>query len=498
MASVHGRLDNKIFWSCLIVLIGGLSGLYFAYSEKFVPPWDPSSMVLLGQSLVQNHGLQYTDANNSKIGPYFNPHGFNIRAASDPQPFSTFPPGFSLVLAPVNFLTGSLDRLYVVPVIFGIIGLVSAAYLGYVLSDRWGSLFAVLIVGTSHVITTFSTSLWSDGPSLSLLLTGLALSIWAVRTNRRLAAVIAGLCLGLFILFKFVNVVFVGLLVIGLALFRSGDTRRVRWYLLPGVAVGVVGMLVYQSIAYGGPLASAYQAWGQTLYSFPLFSVSYLFFRSPGPWNDISNPAIVSGLLTDMHIWSGLFIISLLVDRKNPLRLLLALIFVVNIGLYAVSVFSPRQFINMRYLLPALAAGYILAADVLARLMHRCPTRISQSILVGVASLICLGNLIGITLPDLTQRNTGTANAIQQVIATVQTLPPHSVVLAYSLADSFILYGNLSVLNYRRVPAANLAARNTIVLQAIDRLLCDGQSVTLVQDDEQLIQYDLSGSGADL
>jgi hypothetical protein len=89
-------------------------------------------------------------------------------------------------------------------------------------------------------------------------------------------------------------------------------------------------------------------------------------------------------------------------------------------------------------------------------------------------------------LPDLTQRNAGTANAIRQVITTAQALPPHSVVLAYALADSFILYGNLSVLNYRRVPAANLAARNAIVLQAIDRLLCEGQSVTLVQDDDKL------------
>jgi hypothetical protein len=483
MTSASGHLGNKIFWICLVFLIVGLSGFYFAYSEKVVPPWDPSSMVLLAQSFAQNHGLQYVDANNSKVGPYFNPHGFNIRAPSDPQPFSAFPPGFSIALAPLYALTGSLDLLYLIPFVFSIIGLMSITYLGYVLSGRWGSLFAVLLVGTSHVIITFSTSLWADGPSLSLLLAGMAMSLWAISSNRRFVAVVAGLCLGLLILFKFVNVIFVVLFVVGLIFLKMKDANGVRFYLLPGIVAGIVSMLVYQAGAYGSPLANAYQPWGQNFYAFPLFSLSYLLFRSPPPWSDISNSAIFSGLLTDMHIWIAAFIVGLLIDRKNPLRLLLALMFLANVGLYAVSVFTPRQFINMRYLLPALAAGYLLAADVLARLVRHCPTRVSQSALAGIVGVICLSNLVGITVPALTQRNTDTTNAIQQVIATAQALPPHSVVLAYSLADSFILYGNLSVLNYRRVIAPNLQARNIIVLQAIDKLLCDGQSVNLVQDD---------------
>jgi hypothetical protein len=443
-------------------------------------------MVLLGQSLVQDQGIQYFDANNSKVGPYFNPHGFSIRNTFDPQPYSTFPPGFSIILVPVYGIIGNLDWLYVIPIAFSAIGLAAAAYLGYVLSGHWGSLFAVALVGTSHVVVAFSTSLWSDGPSLSLLLAGLALSIWAVRSGRKFIAAVAGLCLGLFILFKFVNVVFVCLIIISLKLLKRDLNRAVYFWLLPGVVAGIVGMVAYQSAAYGSPWANAYQPWGQTLYAFPLFSPSYLFFRAPAPWSDISNPAILNGMLTDMQIWSGLFVISLVIDRKNPLRLLLALVFLINVGLYAISVFSPRQFINMRYLLPALAAGYILAADVLARLMRFAPKRTWQGLLAGVVIIICLSRLIGTTFPDLAERNRGTANAIQQVIDTARTLPPHSVVLAYSLADSFILYGKLSVLNYRRMAASSLEERNTLVRQAIDQLLCEGQSVSLVQDDEKL------------
>ena len=443
-------------------------------------------MVVLGQSLAQNQSLQYLDANNTEIGPYFNPHGFDIRAPTDPQPYSTFPPGFSILVALIYKLNGSIELLYLVLTLLSVIGLAAVAYLGYVLSGRWGSLFAILLFGASHVVVTFSTSLWSDGPSLNLLLAGMALSIWAVRSKRRLAAVVAGICLGLFILFKFVNVVFVGLIVIGLVVFGKRDTRRVGWWLFPGIMVGVAGMLIYQATAYGSPWATAYQPWGQSLYNFPLFSPAYLFFRAPAPWSDISNSAILGGMLTDMHVWIALFVVGLMIDRKNPLRLLLALMVLVNVGLYAVSVFSPRQPINMRYLLPALAAAYILAASVLARLMQLLPARILRVGLVGLVSAICLGSLIFTTLPDLTQRNAGTALAIQQVEATAQTLPRHSVVLAYSLADSFILYGNLSVLNYRRVSAPNLNTRNMIVMQALDKMLCRGYSVYLVRDDDNL------------
>ncbi|HEY4720621.1 MAG TPA: hypothetical protein VII92_02140, partial [Anaerolineae bacterium] len=43
-----------------------------------------------------------------------------------------------------------------------------------------------------------------------------------------------------------------------------------------------------------------------------------------------------------------------------------------------------------------------------------------------------------------------------------------------------------SVLNYRRVTAPDLKTRNAMVMQAIDKLICRGQSVYLIQDDERL------------
>jgi hypothetical protein len=487
MQVLFRSLRARPFELALATLMGGLAVLYLVYAEKFVPPWDPSSMVILGQSLVQQGRLQFLDVNNVLVGPYFNPHGFDIRAPFDPAPYSTFPPGFSLMLAPLYALTNSLDWLYLVPPILGVVGLGAAAYIGYILSNEWGSIIAVLLIGTSHVFVTFSTSLWSDGPSLALLLMGIALYMAAIRSNRLTFALCSGLALGGFVLFKFVNVVFAALILAHQMMFgRSSQRWGVAGTIGLGVLLGSVGMLAYNSCAYGSPWANAYQPWGQRLYDFPLFSPRYLFFKSPFPWNDWSGNAIVLGMFRDMSIWSVPFLMGMVIDRRNLLRLLLALVVAVNISLYALSVFTPRQFINMRYLLPALAAAYLLAADVLARLMVRFRSREARVLLFGVVLVMCAGNVWWNCLPDLVARNEGTANAVRVTMATAQELPSDSVVLAYNLADTFILYGNLSVLNYRHVVAPDVPTRNQVVAQAIVRLLCLNRPVYLVQDDQLL------------
>jgi hypothetical protein len=487
MQVLFRSLRARPFELALATLMGGLAVLYLVYTEKFVPPWDPSSMVILAQSLVQHGRLQFLDVNNVLVGPYFNPHGFDIRAPFDPAPYSMFPPGFSFMLAPLYVLTNGLGWLYVIPPILSIASLGAAAYIGYTLSDKWGSILAVLLIGTSHVFMTFATSLWSDGPSLALLLMGIALYIAAARSNRLTFAVCSGLALGGFILFKFVNVVFAVL--IPAHHMVIGQNNR-RWPIAGtiglGVLLGSVGMLAYNASAYGSPLANAYQPWGQRLYDFPLYSLRYLFFKSPFPWNDWSSNAIVSGMFRDMSIGSVLFLMGMVIDRRNPSRLLLALVAVTNVLLYALSVFTPRQFVNMRYMLPALAAAYLLAADVLARVMARFLGREARVFVFGIVFVICAGRVWWNCLPDLAVRNEGTANAVRATIATARELPSGSVVLAYNLADTFILYGNLSVLNYRRVESPDVNTRNQVVAQAIVRLLCADKPVYLVQDDQLL------------
>jgi 4-amino-4-deoxy-L-arabinose transferase-like glycosyltransferase len=473
-------------WAVLIALIIGMTGLFIACSEKPVPPWDPSSMVLLTKALTESRSIQYVDANNAQIGPYFNPHGFDIRAPGDPQPYSTFPPGFSLILAAAYGL-GGLRWLYLVPPLMSAVGMTAAAYLGYRIAGPLAGILAVLLLGSSRVVATFATSLWSDGPSLDLLLLGLALYVAATRSKRSGWFLLSGLCLGLVVLTKFVNLAFVSL-IIGYHLVstrgRHGVTQ-LGWLVL-GLVPGLVALLAYQARAYGAPLATAYSPWGQALYMFPLVSPKYLFVTAPPPWNDISSHAIVQGLLRDMHIWLPLAIAGLVLCRRCGLAWLLALLAIGNLAIYSMSVFTPRQFINMRYLLPALAMGYILAAVPIAWVVNRCPRRAVRAVLLATIVLLSFGGLARYALPELLKRNRGTDDVVSQVITTSRVLPAGSVVLAYSLADTFILYGNVSVLNYRRVEAPNKQARNQLVLVAIAQLLSAGKPVYLVKDDEGL------------
>lgn len=445
-------------------------------------------MVILGRALVESGSVQYLDANNVEIGPYFNPHGFEIRAPGDPQPYSVFPPGFSLILAVIYRVAG-MNWLYLAPPLLAGLGLCAAAFLGYQLGQGWGSIFAVLLIGASRVVVTFATSLWSDGPSLALLLAGIALYIMGQKSGRSLLWVGSGLCLGLVVLFKFINVVFVGLILIHHLVTTRGSQRAIGlgWLSL-GAAPGVVGLMAYQAHAYGGVFANAYQPWGQSLYDFPLFSLKYLFVKAPPPWNDISWQAIIAGLWRDMHIWLLLAAAGLLIYRRHALAWLLASVGCANIAVYAVSVFTPRQFINMRYLLPALATGYLLAAAALAWIVTQLHRNALRALFVSAILLICVGLLIQQTIPELIHRNVGTANAIRVTRGTAQAFAPNSVVLAYNLADTFILYGERSVLNYRRIKAPDLETRNRLVLGAIDRLLAAGRPVYLVKDDEKLFE----------
>jgi hypothetical protein len=172
--------------------------------------------------------------------------------------------------------------------------------------------------------------------------------------------------------------------------------------------------------------------------------------------------------------------------RRDPWAVLLGLIAVINILVYAVSVFTPRQFINMRYMLPALAMAYLLAAGGIAKLVSRLRRPAWRVSLAAVIGLLCFGHLTTVALPELVNRNASTLASLHDVSITADLLPAGSVVMAYTFADTFILYGNLSVLNYRRIDAPDLKTRNQLAIQAVNTLLCMKKPVYLVQDDQTL------------
>lgn len=469
-------------------LLAGMLTLYavilMAGAQRFAAPWDSGTMVAQGVMLAQNHGLQYYDINNERVGPYFHPMGFEVHAPHQSQPYSTFPPGYPLLVAVVYRLTGGLDAVYLIAPILGLLGLIAVAYIGRTLSGPLTGLLAVVLLGTSFVFFDQSTVWQSDGPSLSLLLISVALYQGAYQKRSNLLAVLCGLCLGLFIAIRFLNVAFAALILAHAIYFARG---RARWQLTscisPGVALGVVGVLLYQAQAYGGPLTSAYAAWGNDRYGVPLFSLRYLLERSPSPWNDYTLNAIVTGLAGEMGLWAVAALVSLMIDRRNPWRLLLAAIALTTMLIYGLSVFTPRT--NMRYMLSALAPAYLLAADVAARVIARLRPRAVQAVALVAVGAISAGQLIG-AWPTIEQRNAYAAYNVQAVVKTAQALPDRPVVLSYWATDLFALYSNASVLNYRKVSAPSLAERNQQVIQAIMQLQRLGLRVYLVRDDERM------------
>ena len=307
------------YWSLLICLIGFFATIYLGQALRVVEPWDPTDMVLQGRSMAQGHGVQFYDVNNERIGPYFNSTGFVIHAPDDPQPYSVFPPGLGLIVAALYKLGGNLDQVYLIAPLFGVLGLLATAYLGYSLNGHYSSLVAVLLLGTSQTFANYATSIWSDGPSVGLLLVGTAVYYRSFQTRRWTYAFAAGLILGLLILVRYANFAYVLLMLGHAAVFSKG---RDRWiligWLLPGILLGSGGLLVYQWVSFGGPFTNAYQAWGKSFWdSGPLFSLSYLVVRTPAPWSDYTLNFIVETIWTDMQLWRLFCLAGMVINRRT-------------------------------------------------------------------------------------------------------------------------------------------------------------------------------------
>ncbi len=489
MSNIRTKLlrpvSGKRYWLLLGCLVVFFAVIYFGQALRVIAPWDPSDMIIQGRSLAQGHGFQYYDANNERIGPYFNSTGFVIHAPGDPQPYNVFPPGLGLIVAAWYKLGVTLDQVYLIAPLCGVLGLLGIAYVGYALNGCIASLAAVLLLGVSQTYVQYATSIWSDGPSVSLLLIGLAVYYRAFQTKRPVWAALSGLLLGLFILLRYANIVYVLLILGHAAVFSQG---RERWtligWLLPGIMAGSGYLLFYQWQSYGGPFTNAYQAWGKPFWdSGPLFSLSYLIFKTPAPWNDYTLNFILEAFWLEMRLWVLVCLASLLINRHSSLKLLVALILLVTILIYGTSMFTTRRLPSERYLLPALGAAYLLTADVVSRLWYHAKW---PSLRLGLGAAVLITSLAGLLqqLPALYDEYTGITQYVSSVKEMSQSLPVNSVVLAYGGSSTFILYGDVSALNYRRLEAADHGERIRKVTQAVQDLLSRGQSVYLFKDEE--------------
>jgi hypothetical protein len=148
-----------------------------------------------------------------------------------------FMAGMPLMVTPGGWIGGPYATLAVMPVI-GALALISFAGLSArLIGARWAPV-AALALGLTWPMMMISRSIYSETGALILMLGGLCLTIDAVRSGRRLPALLGGLSLGLVILVRIDGVRDV-LPVIAFAGLLLALRRRVGLPLFAGLAVGV-------------------------------------------------------------------------------------------------------------------------------------------------------------------------------------------------------------------------------------------------------------------
>jgi hypothetical protein len=148
-----------------------------------------------------------------------------------------FMAGMPMIVTPGGWLGGPYATLAMAPVI-GALSLISFAGLAArLIGPRWAPV-AALALGLTWPMMMISRSIYSETGALVLMFGGVALTIDAVRSDRRLPALLGGLSLGLTILVRIDGVRDV-LPVVAYAGLLLALRRRVGLPLLAGLTVGV-------------------------------------------------------------------------------------------------------------------------------------------------------------------------------------------------------------------------------------------------------------------
>ncbi len=471
----------------VLLILGGL--VYFTRTQTVVYGYDPLGYLYAGQHLAQGGGLSFPDANNALAGSFFAPFAFNIAHPSDTNLYLNYPPGFPLLLAFAQKLTGVANAPYFVTPLAGLAGILTTYWLGKRLFGAGAGLIAAALLGLSPLYFTFATDLWSDVPATACLLIAMALYVAAVSSGGRHGArkaAGAGLLLGYAVLIRYSAAIFVlPLALYGVMVAReTGVAKRRQLCFLATFGIVLLGVLFFNRTYYGGFLATAYSpqaGW----YPWPAFSLAYAL--GPSPVGGRSLAAACKTLLRDLPLVLPLSILGLLTMKRSSAVLLGGTVAVV-VALYACYAFAPTG-INARFLLPAVPMLCLAAAAGLARVRVYLGAWKRAGILVSVTVVILSGLLFRPTVAEVERRARDTQTQIQQVVALTEATPQNAVFLSYVYNDLISYYGNRSVLNYRRIPPVDIKAQRyrlevlePCLVAMIERLLDAGRPVYYVED----------------
>jgi hypothetical protein len=475
----------------MVALAIAVGATIFSLTQTSPSISDTIGYAYAGQRLASRDGLTYLDPNNELAGPYFSLYAFQIRRPEDPRMYLGFPPGFPMLLLAGIRLTGNLQTIHYVVPFLAIVGLVFTFYLGkLVTGSLWGSVWAGVLLVASAAFWEYSTSLWSEIPSLTFVTAGICFFLLGYTPERPrrqvvLFSLLGGICLAYSFFIRYSNVVVVA----PLALYALMVDRRqlydnwARLVFFVPVGLGFVGMLLFNYLYYGGITTTSYSAvhgW----YPWSAFSWRYAL----GP-SFVGGYSLIETFKTLWYNFPGVVLLIplgwLILPRR--MALLLAGVSLAKIGLYAVYAFPPTG-VNSRFLLPIFP---FLSASIAAVIVY-VGTKIPDLRWRWAAAIVLLA-LLAYSVPvragQLRVRNAQDKGLVEHVKAMTADTPADAVFLSYSFNDHLVYYGQRSVLNYRRIPTSDREEGRYLsemlepcLVQTVDRLLQADKHVYYIED----------------
>lgn len=425
-----------------------------AYTQRVVEGWDPVAYLYAGQRLAQGTMPSFCSHFNAQIGPYFTLAGFNVRLKNNHEClFLNYPPGFPMLLAMAQKLSGTPEAALYVPAVFGGLGLFFTFTTGKLLFDNPGAgLVGALLLLCAPTFLQFSTSPWSDGPGAALLMGGVTAAMIGERSRVPGVQVIMGsigaLAIGWGIFIRYMN----GLAIIPLMVYWGLKYRLnllSKWFVLSFaicLACIVAGVLVFNRIYFGGYFSTGYSP-AHGWYDWPPFSLRYALQDSPAGGRSLVG--VFHTLITN-YSWL-LFLAGVGLTRMSlpQLALVVGNLFLF-IALYSFYAFAPTG-INARFLLPAfpwigISIGHALTGDAFPG--WRKKWRSISLVLVVMTMLLPLPG----RLQELRLRNARAASYVERMIRLVEDTESSAVFLAYDANDAIAYYGQRTTLFYRRIP----------------------------------------------
>jgi len=450
---------------------------------------DQIGYLYAGQRLAEVHRSSYHDDNNQLAGPYFSPYAFQVRRPGDPDFYLGFSVGFPLLLALAQSLFKTPNVAFYVAPLFSILGLLATFVLGTLIFNFQVGIVAAILLAATPTYIFFSTDAWSGVPSLTFVLWGLVLYLYAQRQKGKLrfgVSLLGGLLLGYACFIRYSTMI-IWLPILAYALYAK------RWKALKdpadcGLFVALTltasAVLLYNRYYYGGFLATAYSpqhGW----YPWPAFDWRYAFGSSP-----VGGRSLMEAVKTILRnyqvllLWGAIGLLAM----PRPQAILIGGISLVVLTFYGLYAFAPTG-INARFLLPILPmASFMISYGIIYLFQQKMGTTL---LAVTYASFILALIIYPAyrTLLDVRQRNRTAESLVQYVQEFVKGTEGDAVLLSYVYNDLVIFHGQRSALNYRRIPTADprlgryrVEELEPGLVRAIDALLLHDIPVYYVKD----------------